>query len=107
MIPYEIPKNVLERVGPDIGELAKKKSFYRGKGCRRCNNTGYLGRMGTLETFMVDDTIRDMIIQRKSVDEIKRYAVSKGMKTLRENALKKFAQGLTSLEEVLRITSEE
>ena len=104
---YEIPKSVLERVGPDIGELAKKKSFYRGKGCRRCNNTGYLGRMGTLETFMVDDTIRDMIIQRKSADEIKRYAVSKGMKTLRENALKKFAQGLTSLEEVLRITSEE
>ncbi len=104
---YEIPKSVLERVGKDIEELAKKKAFYRSKGCRRCNNTGYLGRMGTLETFMVDDTIRDMILQRKSVDEIKRYAVSKGMKTLRENALKKFAQGLTTLEEVLRTTSEE
>lgn len=104
---YEIPKSVLERVGRDIEELAKKKAFYKGKGCRGCNNTGYFGRMGTLETFMIDDTVRDMIIQRKSADEIKRYAVSKGMKTLRENALKKFAQGLTSLEEVLRITSED
>lgn len=101
---YDIPKTVLERVG--LG-ADKKKTFYRGKGCRRCNNTGYYGRMGTLETFMVDDAISDMILRKASADEIKRYAVSKGMKTLRDNAMKKFQEGMTTLEEVLRITSEE
>ncbi len=104
---YEIPRSVLERIGANIEELAKKKTFYRGKGCKRCNNTGYLGRIGTLETFIIDDTIRELILKKSSADEIKKYAVSKGMKTLRENALKKFAEGLTTLEEVLRITSEE
>jgi len=63
--------------------------------------------MGTLETFLVDDTIRDMIIKKASADEIKRYAISKGMKTLRDNALINFLEGLTTLEEVLRITSDE
>ena len=106
----KIPDAVFERVGINIKELTKKKggpvTFYKGKGCKKCNNTGYYGRMGTLELFLMDDTIREMIITRKSSDEIKQYAISKGMKTLRDNAIEKFAMGLTTFEEVLRITSE-
>jgi len=62
--------------------------------------------MGTLEVLEIDDTIREMILKRSSSDDIKEYARSKGMKTLRENAIQKFLMGLTTVEEVIRITSE-
>ena len=108
--PYKIPDAVLKRVGVDSNELAKKKggklTFYKGRGCKRCNNTGYYGRMGTLETLPIDDKIREMIVAKKTSDEIKEYAISKGMKTLKDNAIEKFLNGMTALEEVLRITSD-
>ncbi|MFH1790614.1 MAG: GspE/PulE family protein [Candidatus Omnitrophota bacterium] len=104
----KIPGSVFERVGVDLRKYSVAgKTFYRGKGCKKCNQTGYYGRMGTLETFFVDDAIRDLIMKRASSDQIKRCAVSKGMLTLRENAFRKFVMGLTTLEEVLRVTSEE
>lgn len=105
----DISRSVLERIGGDVNrdELMKRKPFYHGKGCAYCNNTGYFGRMGVLETLTIDDTIRDMIIRRVSSDEIEKYAVSRGMMTLRDSALEIFASGLTTLEEVLRITTEE
>jgi type IV pilus assembly protein PilB len=104
----EIPKAVFERVGLNVAELEKKgtKEFFRGKGCNRCNNTGYYGRMGAIEILLIDDAIRDMIIKRVPSDQIKDYAVKHGMKTLRENTLRKFIDGETTLEEVLRITTE-
>jgi len=107
--PIDIPRSVLERIGGDIDvdALMRRKPFYHGKGCSRCNNTGYMGRMGVLETLPIDDKIRDMIIKRASNDEIKKYAISRGMTTLRDSALENFAAGLTTLEEVLRITTDE
>jgi type IV pilus assembly protein PilB len=105
----DIPRAVLQRVGGDaaIGKITKKKSFYRGKGCQRCNHTGYLGRMGVLEALPIDDRIRDMIATSGSLDDIRKYAASQGMQTIREGALENFANGVTTLEEVLRITTEE
>lgn len=105
----DIPRSVLERIGGNINvdALMKRGPFYQGKGCARCNNTGYMGRMGVLETMPIDDKIRDMVIKRTSTDEIKKYAVSQGMTTLRDGALENFAAGLTTLEDVLRITTEE
>ena len=105
----EIPRSVLERIGGNINvnKLLKRKPFYRGKGCAKCNNTGYLGRMGVLESLAIDDRIREMITQGVSTDEIKGYAVSAGMLTLRDSAVEIFARGLTTLEEILRITTEE
>lgn len=100
--PYSIPDSVLKEVGLKI---TKDTTFFHGRGCRSCNNTGYLGRMGTLETLTIDDEIREMVIKRSSTDEIKQYAKDKGMKMLRENALRKFISGMTTLEEVLRITA--
>ena len=102
--PYEITPAVLKRLNI---KTSKDATFYHGKGCSKCNNTGYLGRMGTLEVLLIDDAIRDLIIKGKSSDEIKEYAVANGMKTLRENAFKKALSGLTTIEEVLRITTEE
>ena len=107
--PVDIPRKVFERIDIDIDidKLLKRAPFYSGKGCQKCNNTGYLGRMGILESLEIDDKIRGMIIDGSSSDEIKKYAVSKGMKTLRDSAIENFALGLTTLEEVLRITTEE
>ena len=62
--------------------------------------------MGTLEIFLLDDIMRNMIIKRAPTDQIKEYALKHGMTMLRDNALTKFFNGDTTLEEVLRITTE-
>ncbi len=105
----DVPDKTIERLDDarNASKFLKRKPFYKGKGCPRCNNTGYLGRMGILETLPLDDKIREMIIKGAAADAIKEYGVSKGMMTLREGALENFASGLTSLEEILRITSED
>ncbi|MFA6141782.1 MAG: GspE/PulE family protein [Candidatus Omnitrophota bacterium] len=106
----EIPKSVLERIGLKPDELSKKgiKSFYKGRGCTKCNNTGYYGRIGILETLLLDDKVRDMVMKRVSSDDIKNYAIKElGMLTLRDNALENFVNGITTLEEVMRVTSED
>jgi len=105
----DIQKSVFERMGISAQDIKNMgaKGFYKGKGCARCGNTGYYGRMGTLEILFIDDEIRDMIIKRASSDRIKDYAVKHGMTTLRDNALRKFFNGDTTLEEVIRITTED
>jgi type IV pilus assembly protein PilB len=103
--PYEVPKKLLDKIGlkPEKGVV-----FYHGKGCNNCLNTGYRGRMGLLEVLMIDDEIREMVVKKVPADEIKKYAIKyKGMITLWDDAIKKFKLGLTTLEEVLRVTSEE
>lgn len=104
--PVDIPRSVLERIGGDISKLAKTKRFYHGKGCRHCSNTGYRGRMGILEALPIDDAVRGMITTGASIDDIKKYAFSRNMQTLRDGALENFVNGVTTLEEVLRITTE-
>ena len=75
--------------------------------CKKCSSTGYYGRRAVLEVLVIDDKIREMIIDRASTDDIKDYAVSRGMRTLREDAMEKHEQGVTTIEEVTRVTSEE
>jgi len=106
----DIPKSVLERLGLHPDELAKRghKTFYKGRGCQRCNNSGYYGRLAILEALLIDDTVRDMVMKKTSSDEMKNYAIKNlGMTTLRDNAMENFVLGVTSLEEVLRVTSED
>ncbi len=106
--PYEVPYATLEKAGLKLPKSeVEKMTFYKGKGCRQCNQTGYLGRMGILETLVIDDEIRQMVVSKASSTEIKDYAIKKGMLTLRENGLRNFLRGDTTLEEVLRVTSEE
>ncbi len=105
-----IPKNVLEKAGIKIEDLEKRgwKAFYKGKGCSRCHKSGYYGRFGILEAFIIDDKIQGMIMKKVSSDDIKNYAIKElGMLTLRDNALENFANGVTTLEEVLAATSED
>ncbi len=81
--------------------------FYHGAGCESCRNTGYKGRIGIFELLMMDDPIREMIMRHDSAGEIKQYAVKQGMKTLWDDGIDKVRRGLTTIEEVLRVSREE
>lgn len=103
--PVDIPREVLEELEYP---LKAETVFYGGKGCKACLNTGYRGRMGITEVLEIDDKIRDMLLSGKSSGEIKKYArTKKGMTTLWEDAMEKCVNGLTTLEEVLRVTTSE
>ncbi len=80
-------------------------TLYRGRGCERCNNSGYAGRTAIVEAMTVTDEIRKVIIARGSAMEISKIAVSQGMKTLRMVALDKVREGATTLEQTLVITA--
>lgn len=85
-------------------EQARKYKFYYGKGCSRCNNSGYKGRTGIYEFMEVTDEIRDMIVADASVDDIRSFARTQGMTTLREAGLKMIFDGITTIDEVVRET---
>lgn len=74
------------------------------QGCDRCRNTGYSGRVGLYEQLLLDDMLRDKIASNPSVTELRRICVERGMVTLREDGFKKVAQGVTTVDEVLRVT---
>lgn len=78
----------------------------KGAGCEQCGRTGYKGRIGIYELLRMDDDIRSAVIARNSAAAIKQIAVNKGMRTLREDALWKVKSGLTTIEEVVRVTTE-
>ena len=90
---------------PDTGE-APRLPVYHGKGCVECRHTGLRGRAGVFEVMAIGERVRRHVIQGASAAEIMKTARQDGMSTLREAAIKKLAQGVTSFEEVLRITVE-
>jgi type IV pilus assembly protein PilB len=85
-------------------EEAAKKPFFYGKGCDKCNNTGYKGRMGIYELLLMTDPLREMIVAEASLDDFRGACRKSGMRTLREAGLKSIHEGLTSIEEVVRET---
>lgn len=85
-------------------EELKEITAYRGRGCAKCSQTGYYGRLGAIEVLAMDPEIRELVVQRKSSDVLEKIAIEKGMETLFENAFNLFKNGLTTLEEVLRVT---
>lgn len=103
--PCELPREMMERLKIDSAIL-KGIAPYRGKGCHTCNFTGYYGRLGTMEALWVDEEIRSLVLEHASSDQIEQVARKAGMKTLFENTFECYRNGLTTLEEVLRITSE-
>ncbi len=85
-------------------ETAREYSFFYGKGCARCNNSGYKGRVGLYELLHVTDEVRDMVETEASADDIRNVARSQGMTTLREAGLKLIFDGITTIDEVVRET---
>jgi|UniRef100_A0A7C4QNY5 type IV pilus assembly protein PilB len=85
-------------------QQARQYKFYYGRGCQRCNNSGYKGRTGIHELLDVTDEIRDLVSSNASVDDLRNFARSQGMTTLRESGLKLIFDGVTTIDEVVRET---
>ncbi len=101
---YELPEAVAEKVGLRQITSQKKNEFFKGKGCKKCLNSGYKGRVGITEVLIVSQKIKEAILNRAGEIKIKEIARQEGMRTMREDGLAKALAGLTSLEEVLRVT---
>lgn len=100
---HEPSKDALFLLGMKEEELAGRK-FYKGSGCDRCNNTGYKGRIGIFELMIMNDSLREMIMQNTSTDELRVEACKHGMVALRDSGMQLAFDGLTTLDEVLRET---
>ncbi|MBU4304431.1 MAG: GspE/PulE family protein [Candidatus Omnitrophica bacterium] len=103
--PYEMESAELKKLSI-VNVPSGKVVLYRPAGCDKCGKSGYCGRIAAVEAFVYDDEIRQMILNRVSDMEIKRYLVERGMKSLRDDAFEKALSGITSLEEVIRATAE-
>ncbi|GAB4113533.1 MAG: GspE/PulE family protein [Candidatus Caldatribacteriota bacterium] len=97
---YPPPPEILKELNLNQNNQVK---LYRGAGCPLCKNTGYYGRTSIYEILELDERIRSLILSKTSSDIIKEEAIKKGMKTLRDSGLEKALQGITTIEEVLRV----
>ncbi|WP_010237294.1 GspE/PulE family protein [Clostridium arbusti] len=81
----------------------KEEYLYKGKGCSKCNDTGYIGRMAIFEIMKVDDTIKNFIYEEKSTEDLRACSIKNGMMTLRENSLELIKKGITTVDEYKNI----
>ena len=102
--PVTYPPKMYEDLGIDIA-MFNGVQLYRGRGCERCKNSGYAGRFAIIEAMTITDQIRKLIIARASSREMAKVAISQGMRTLRMVALDRAREGISTLEQVLLITS--
>ena len=103
---YSVDGDSLAKLGfPVAGKDAIELT--RGKGCQQCRNTGYLGRMGIFEVFPMSGQLKKLIATRANDSELRPVAIREGMTTLREDAWRKVRAGQTTVEEALRVTSEQ
>ena len=94
------------KVETPLSSLGGKKG-YRSQGCKACSQTGFLGRSAIYELFLMSPPIQELVLKKASADAIRRAAVEMGMRTMREDGLEKVETGLTTLDEVLRVTQDE
>ncbi len=105
-LPQKTKKDLLENI-KDINLAAINTELYEGKGCEYCRFTGYLGRTGIYEVLPITESIRGLILNRASSQQLKQKAVSQGMRTLRQDGIQKILMGLTTFTEVIRVTQQE
>lgn len=102
--PVEVSPEILINLGVDSAEVGAGFSTLHGRGCGNCNGTGYRGRLAIYEVMVMHEGIKELILRNASVVELKREAVKLGMSTLRMSALQKVREGLTTIEETVRVT---
>jgi general secretion pathway protein E len=100
-VKQDVSEDILKKVDSTIKEV------WAGAGCEFCSGTGYRGRIGIFEVLPVGDEIRELIMRHATVKEIKDKAISLGMRTLREDGIEKVRKGVTTVDEVLRVTQVE
>ena len=99
---YEIDADIADKYGIKSG--AKKAKLYRGKGCEVCRKTGYKGRVGLIEVLTLTPKIKALILASAQENKISEQARLEGMSTLRENGVALALEGITTLDEILRVT---
>ncbi|MCK5082066.1 MAG: Flp pilus assembly complex ATPase component TadA, partial [Candidatus Omnitrophica bacterium] len=102
------PKEIREQIAKDMDFSSTDDiKFYKGKGCKKCNSTGFFGRTAIYEILLVDEVIKELILRKVSSGEIKNVAVQRGMHTLRQDGWNKVMDGVTTPEEVMKLTETE
>ena len=106
----KICKHCSEEYTPDAVDvphdfkLDKGQKVFRGAGCRECRHTGYRGRLGIYELLMINDSLREMILERKSATDILEVARGQGLKLMRDDGWAKVTKGITTIDEIVRVT---
>jgi type IV pilus assembly protein PilB len=100
---YQPDKHVLRRVEAQTGLDLSEATFQRGKGCKECRGYGYRGRTGIFELLDIDDKLRELITRPATTAELRAAAIEAGMTTMLQDGIEKAAQGITTVEEVLRV----
>ncbi|HXV84348.1 MAG TPA: type IV-A pilus assembly ATPase PilB, partial [Candidatus Binatia bacterium] len=100
----EVSPEILINLGVDSSEVGAGFPIFHGRGCANCNGTGYRGRLAIYEVMVMHEALKESILRNASVVELKREAVKLGMSTLRMSALQKVREGLTTIEETVRVT---
>lgn len=95
---------VVINLGADPAEVGAGFPTFAGRGCSNCNGTGYKGRLAIYEVMVMYDPLKELILRGVSALELKREAVRSGLTTLRMSALQKVREGLTTIEETVRVT---
>jgi len=102
--PVEVSAEALINIGIDPAEVGAGFPTFRGKGCPTCGETGYKGRIALYEVMVIHEALKELILRGASAADLKREAVKMGMNTLRMSAIKKVREGLTTIEETVRVT---
>jgi len=100
----EVSEEQLAHLGYEEREDVQQLKFFRGRGCDVCNNTGYKGRIGLFELMIMNDEMRNMILNKCTTDELRDIACQNGMVTLRASGEEFIQQGITTADEVIRET---
>lgn len=104
-VPYEPDQKELELIGLKREQIPDG-ILYKGSGCKECFGTGFKGRIGIFELFLIDDEIRELINSKSDSMKLKSVAISKGMRTLREDGILKVIKGITTIQELARVIQE-
>lgn len=112
-VSFPAPPEVVENIKSVLGKLAASRVnasgqalLYRGQGCVKCGNTGYIGRIGIFEVLIVSETISRMILNHQTTAEIEEESVKAGMITMKQDGYLKALEGITTMEEVLRVAQD-
>ncbi len=105
-VEHKVERDYLRKIGFPEDEIETAK-FWRGAGCQECRELGYQGRLGIYELLVLSEPLRSLILQRSAASTIAQRAMELGMRTLRHDGWKKVRMGLTTIEEVLRVTQSE
>ncbi|MFA6930320.1 MAG: GspE/PulE family protein [Lentisphaeria bacterium] len=100
-----IPRRIRAEIAESTGLAPEDVKAWKGNGCSECDHTGYRGRIAVYEFFLLNDEIQDMVAEHAGTSELRKAAIERGMKVLRQDGWEKVAQGATSIDEIQRITS--